>query len=253
MRFEATAALLCLCVGLQNLAAQPASNISATPQRPSNSTSSATAPFGWLEMEAGSTISDNGFNTPVVFKLGINRNSELFVGLTPLLRVSEPDSETGLGDTVVGGRWRFFQQEAGASLAAQVSVKLPTASSQKGLGSGEPDYNFLMIWSQGWENMALDINAGFSAAGLPAGGSDEQVLGIVTLSRGFSPRLSGYGELLVLNSFEFREAMLLGSAGAAYSLSARAVLDAAVNFNLADAPFDFQVLAGMTVVLAQVW
>lgn len=233
---------------------QTPKEVAATPQRPSFSTSTTTTHTGWLELEAGVSMDEHLFDSPVVFKLGATRNFELFVGLSPLINVSNGVSETGFGDVALGGRWRFRESTpTSPSLAGQLSIKLPTADEHKQLGSGEVDYNFLFIAAHSFGDFGLDFNTGFAVAGKPNGGSEEQVLGILTLSRAIASNVSGFGELFVNHSLEFDKTTFIGSVGGGYIVTPRIVLDGAINFDISNAPFDLRVLVGATVTFAKVW
>ncbi|MFQ5823870.1 MAG: transporter [bacterium] len=247
-----------------SLLGQTNQEIAATPQRPSFSTSTATTYSGWLELEAGVSVDKHLLDSPLVLKLGAMRNFELFVGLSPMMSVSNGSSKTGFGDMAFGGRVRFKESTINSpSLAGQFSIKLPTADESKGLGTGEVDFNFLFILSQSFGNVGMDFNMGFSILGNPEGGNNAQILGILTFSRLITAKFSGYGEIYVnhgielddteSNSFENDEAVFIGAVGVSYSPSALLVFDAAFNFNLSNAPFDFQVLAGVTATLTRFW
>ncbi|MFQ5639047.1 MAG: transporter [bacterium] len=235
--------------------------ISVTPQRPSFSTSAATTRPGWLELESGVTVDKHLIDSPLLLKLGATAKTEFFLGFSPLLEVSNGKSESGFGDLVFGGRVRFMEQVQNTpALAGQFSIKLPTADEDKGLGTGKVDVNVLFIASQEFPHMNVDVNAGL---GLVSSTREHhlQFTGTVIFSRGFTGKMSGYAELLVRHNiesekrpdmFEVSDAVFIGSVGATYFVSHRFALDAAVNFNVSDAPFDVQGLFGATVLLAKV-
>lgn len=237
-----------------NLFGQTDKEVNATPQRPSISTSTTTTYPGWLELEAGVSLDEHLFDSPLVLKIGATRSFELFAGLSPLINVSNGNSETGVGDVVLGGRLRFNDgAETTPSFAGQFSIKLPTADEDKGLGSGEVDYNFLFILTHSVGEFALDVNTGLTFAGISNGRTDEQVLGILTLSRAMHSNFSGFGEIFVNHSFEIDTTVVVGAFGGSYTVNPRLILDAAVNFNISDAPFDLRILGGVTTTFAKVW
>lgn len=227
--------------------------VTSTPQRPTNSFSTTTTYPGWLELEAGLALDEHLFDTPLLLKYGLNKNTELFLGFSPLVNRSNGNSETGFGDLIIGGRHRFKEgNETEPSLAGQVAIKLPTADESKGLGSGEVDYHFLFILNHVINEVSLDINAGLTFAGIPNGGTDEQFLGIVTLSRGITKRSSGFIELLFNRSFERGETVFLTSFGGNYSVTPRLVLDSSINLNIENAGFDIRLLVGLTTTFAKI-
>ena len=228
--------------------------VAATPQRPSISTSTTTTYPGWLELETGVSFDEHVLDSPTVFKLGATRNLELFAGLSPLVNVSNGISETGLGEVSLGGRLRFKDgSQSSPSVAGQFSIKLPTADEERSLGSGEVDYNFLFILAHALGDFGVDINAGITFAGIQNGGTDQQILGILTVSRAIDSNISGFGEVFINHSSENNETEAVGSAGGSYVVNPRLLLDAAVNFNILNAAFDLRVLAGATFTFAKVW
>ncbi|MFQ5750810.1 MAG: transporter [bacterium] len=232
--------------------------MSATPQRPSFSTNTSTTYPGWLEFEFGITADEHIIDSPLVLKLGFTTNTEFFVGISPLVRVSNGVSETGFGDVAIGARTRFRDgKDNSPSFAGQFSIKLPTADEDRGLGSGEVDFNFLVILSQIFEDFGVDLNGGISLIGTPAAGHDAHFLGILTLSKTLAPKVSGYAELFLNHNFASNDktedaATFIASVGASYSVSPRLVLDAAINLNISNAPFDIQVLWGVTHALTKI-
>jgi hypothetical protein len=226
--------------------------VAATPQRPSFSTSTTTTHVGWLELEAGLSVDEHLFDSPFVFKLGTSRDSELFVGLSPVMNVSNGVSETGFGDIALGGRWRFKEGTTKSpSFAGQFSIKLPTADEDRGLGTGEVGYNALLIINHTFATYSLDFNVGLS--GRPGSGTIDQVPIILTLSRGLNSKLSGFGELFIDPSFDSENSIFIGSFGGSYYVSPRIVLDAALNVNISKAPFDVRFLFGFTTTFARIW
>lgn len=245
--------MLLFCFG-SRVWAQPSGQVAATPQRPSFSTSTATTYPGWIEVEAGISVDEHLFDSPVNFKLGATQNAELFLGVSPLVNVSNGRSETGFGDMVVGGRLRFVNDsEHAPGLAGQISVKLPTADDEKGLGSGQVDYGFLFIASHATPQFGLDFNTGFALSGLPGNGHEEQLVGILTLSRAVAPGWGLYGEIYANHSFEFDNTVVITGFGGAYTVNPRFVIDAALNVDISDAPFNVQFLTGLTYTLLELW
>lgn len=228
--------------------------VAATPQRPSFSTNTATTHPGWLETEAGFAVDEHNFDSPLLFKVGVKDDLEAFVGVSPVVRVSNAVSESGFGDVVVGGRWRFVEGGSGRpSLALQGSIKLPTADETRHLGTGEVDYGVLFIASRSLGQFSLDVNGGLSLLGKPDGGNAEAVLGIVTLGVPLGPRLGGYAEAFISRNLDVEQTVVIGSLGAGLTLSPRVVFDGALNFDISNASFDVQILAGVTATLVQLW
>lgn len=79
---------------------------------------------------------------------------------------------TGLGDLTVGAKFNLLSQAAnnGFAAALRVSVKVPTASEDDGLGTGEPDFQFDLIGSREFNRrVELTASAGLKVRGQPDG------------------------------------------------------------------------------------
>ncbi len=132
----AATALLLAAPGCRTITgAQPAAG-----QRPTFTTSSATTAAGTWEIETGLLVDpEDLIDTPTTLKYGYDERTELFTRLSPLLHVSSGD-HTGLGDLVIGARRRFVDAtDEHPSFGLQAAVKLPTASRDAGLGTGNAD------------------------------------------------------------------------------------------------------------------
>ncbi len=79
--------------------------------------------------------------------------------------------KNGVGDLVVGAKWRFLEEGAWIPRQALVpSVKFPTADEHDGLGSGEIDYDLMWIASKALtDRLGAHANAGYSWIGDPDG------------------------------------------------------------------------------------
>lgn len=235
----------------------------ATPQRPSNSFNTSIVPKGWLEVEFGTAIDEHFVDSPVVFKLGLQPNMELFAGVSPLVHVSDAPSQTGFGDVSFGLRTRFGGGQRGLpSFGGVISVKIPTADEKKGLGSGHTDWTFLVVVSQATPKFSVDLNIGFRSTSLPEGNNDSQFIAIVTGGRSLSKKMSGYAEIFLTQhaessgiggGFNVNQAVLVGAGGVSYAVSDRFVLDAGLNINLVNAGYDVQFLVGATSTLFKLW
>ena len=107
---------------------------------------------------------------PLVFTWGATETLDLYVGATPTMirsNVAGVDAE-GLGNTALGLKWRFFENEgSGTSLAVKPEVRLPVSSGHEaaGLGAGATSYGLALILSQDVSFGAIHFNL--------AGGRDE--------------------------------------------------------------------------------
>jgi len=134
--------------------------------------------------EGFSDISDIGG----MFGFGVTDRIELFgtmgmrridADLVPVGRNAQPQDylinkgwSTGVGDLTVGAKFNLMSQAAnnGYAAALRVSVKVPTASTDDGLGTGKPDFQFDLIGSREYnQRVELTASAGFKVRGQPDG------------------------------------------------------------------------------------
>ena len=223
-----------------SLIAQTEQNVHATPQRPSFSTNTATTHLGWLEFELGGSVDEHRFDVPAVLKVGLVEHLEAFAALMPIA-----DSEGSLDDMTLGGRLRFMQdEERQLSLAAQASLTTSEFDFSRGT-----DLGFLLILSKAFGEYGLDLNAGLNVID----GSDDQFVGIATVGRSLAAAWSGYAELLLVQDSGFDHGMSAASFGVSYGHSPRTVFDLALNIGISDAPYDVQLLGGITHAFSKLW
>ena len=134
--------------------------------------------------EGFSDISDIGG----MFGFGVTDRIELFgtlgarridADLVPVARNGQPQDylinkgwSTGIGDLTVGAKFNLMSQATnnGYAAALRVSVKVPTASTDDGLGTGKPDFQFDLIGSREYnQRVELTAAAGIKVRGQPEG------------------------------------------------------------------------------------
>jgi outer membrane putative beta-barrel porin/alpha-amylase len=228
------------------------SQVPANPQRPSFASNAGTTVPGYLELEAGGTFSNDAFSTPCALKFGLGRIADATFGFTPIVGVDEDGhTQTGIGDTLLSGKIRFFESPEG-NAAIEGFVKIPTADEDKGLGTGDIDAGFRFIASRAWGQNHFDFNLGGEFAGVPdASSNDARWTTILSWQRVAGDRLGVYGELFI----QFLPAADLENIstdwGVTYALNPSFVLDAGVNVGLSDDAPDWQLLVGVTKVLGR--
>jgi hypothetical protein len=134
---------------------------------------------GQFEFELGTAYEHdpacNAWEFPFGLTAGILPGVEAEVGfggvVEELTELGERDHESGLGDLTAGTKWQFLPE--GAWLPAQAlaaAVKFPTANDDKGLGSGETDYDLTWIASKKiGDKTGVHVNAGYTWVGEPDG------------------------------------------------------------------------------------
>ncbi len=149
--------------------------------RPLNTNDTEPVETGVWQVEASAAYQhDSGcdhFDFPFTLATGIFSGFDIGVGLggrfeerTEVVDGTEcRESESGLGDLAVSPRWKYFDQARFLpSQAVSFTVKFPTADREKGLGSGETDYDLTWIATERInEKVQVDANLGFSWIGKP--------------------------------------------------------------------------------------
>ncbi len=157
-----------------------ADEIRNNPNRPTVADPADITQFGVLELEygwdhgwpaKGQTFTDAGG----LVKFGLLCNIELRWTNTDFLRQTSPSgTQAGIGDFWIGPQIVLYHQTKRApSIAFGYAVKIPTANTAKGLGSGRADHQFTLFVSQDLLGFHYDFNASAFLIGRPGGtGSD---------------------------------------------------------------------------------
>lgn len=108
--------------------------------------------------------------------------------------------DSSVADTVIAAKWKSSADEdPGILFALGAEVKLPTASSSKDLGSGEPDYSLVGIVTFPLGNdTEIDMNVGYTAVDefKLSSGKDELLLGVAARHQ-LTDEFAGVGEFIV--------------------------------------------------------
>jgi len=244
-------ALATSCVSLDSPGLAP-----AHPQRPTLSSDTYTTPDGMMEVEAGGNVQfGKNSSIPTTLKYGMGERTEMFVGMDVLKAVETPTGHTttGLGDAVVGFRHRLRDKdEFEPGVAMQFRTKLPTASSDRDIGTGEVDFGAALIAEQDYKGNTF---VGFYELGVlgeqfePE--TDIQHLFVGTGYTKIQKDIEAYGEA----SFNWvpeqdREEFSVAG-GIFYAIHPSFVVDIGIRVGLTkDAP-DYQVLFGLTRALGK--
>jgi hypothetical protein len=229
------------------------------PQRPKLARDALTTVAGTIEVESGLLwVPDESFDVPITIKHGLSESAELAVTIDPIRTVDLPGGgdTTGIGDTYVAYKQRVLEQTHEAPTAAwEVATKLPSASSERGLGTGAID-----VFGAGaatWIYDAWAANAyyrlGLRGAPEREGTNVEHLFSLVG-SRPLLERLHGLGELALLWTPAIGDEQLVADLGLQYVQAPGVVFDAAVYVGLSsDAP-DVAFAIGLTTNLGrQAW
>jgi hypothetical protein len=132
----------------------------------------------YLSFEAGYRSGDFGTDVTTelnsyTLELGIT-GSQLGASVSiPFLSLSDDagNSASGMGDIVLRGGYTYTfinPQMKDVSLTGSISVKMPTADEQDGLGTGQADVGAFVSLAKQWGTLKGSINAGYIEVGDPA-------------------------------------------------------------------------------------
>lgn len=241
----------------RSLAAQ-SPPIQVNPNRPTFATPALTTQVGVAELEFGlqhSVARDEGGISwsPFLLKLGLVPRLELRFGGNGVLRQSQAgESATGFGDTTVGTQWTYLRNGPfGVDQAIQLTGKLPTASAAKGLGSGEPDLTFMILFSRDLGPFHADLNLLETRLGRPAGGTEPQPAATLSVSRTLSDRWSLTAEIYSIGATSQNRSIVSSLWALGYKVSPRLVLDGGLDVGLSHGAQKVSFFTGLTVGVAR--
>ncbi|MGO9480483.1 MAG: transporter [Candidatus Kryptoniota bacterium] len=138
----------------------------AQPERPTVATHAGTVAPGWLEIEAGGELDhyidhSQGIGLPVTIKIGVTSNTQFSVFASGVQPSSDKDFQTG--DLAFGLKWRLADDlPILGRFAVLPIIKLPTGSAAEGAGTGTVDGSMLLISSNEFGPVELDVNFGYT-------------------------------------------------------------------------------------------
>jgi hypothetical protein len=139
---------------------------------------------GDFEIEAGLNLHRDGGLHEYEFPFGLT------AGLLPTLdaglgfgsQIQERQeiggsTTSGIGDLALGAKWNPLPEETcWASHALAFTVKFPTASDDKGMGTGETDFDLTYVASKSLsETWNVHFNAGYTWTGDPDGAPEDDL------------------------------------------------------------------------------
>ena len=102
-------------------------------------------------------------SVPVVYTYGLTETVDVYAGIA-YQRIRVPgDDASGFSNTVVGAKWRFFENEdSGTSLAIKPEIAVPVSKQREedGLGTGKTSGALTFILSQDVPFGSVHFNAG---------------------------------------------------------------------------------------------
>ena len=128
---------------------------------------------GRLQLNVGCQFSRTGstesYTLPVNPVLGLNARGELGATFGYQWRGGSSDAN-GIADLTLATKWRLWQTaDDGFKLSGRFDLKVPAASEQDGLGTGNLDAGVVLIATRCWGSTCLDWNAGYASIDLAGG------------------------------------------------------------------------------------
>ena len=241
---------------------QPRSEEPLEPDRPDVTNGTHIVGTGLLQIEFGGLFTraapgQRAFGSPVTARLGVTEWLEARIGTDGLLsQGNETARATGLGNVQLGAKLRLWADPGGIPvLSILPTVNLPTASAEKGLGSGDTDYTVAVLTGSDVAVRGhVDVNYGIGAIG--AGGGQPhfvQHLASVSASVAFGEHWDPYYEVFWYSKQDpDGGAMTAMDFGAIYTVTPRLAIDGGVQFGVTRAAPALAAFGGISVVVGDV-
>jgi hypothetical protein len=232
------------------------------PSRPTVSNPAEFQRPGVLQLEFGYSANFHapGVSTeqdlPLALRFAISRRLLFeFDGDSPISQTVAGVKMTGVGDTQLGIQVVLqHEKESRPGVSFAYYVKLPTASSAKGLGTGRVDHNFIGFISKKIGETTVDFNAIYLLAGRTSdNGHASSGQAALAASRNVTKRFGIQGELSGFSRNDEQPGAMFVLGAVTCQVKRRLVLDSGMRFGLThDAP-RAGFFAGMTVGLANLY
>ena len=162
---------------------------------------------------------------------------------------------TGFGDMQLGTQGVLeHESESRPGIALAYYIKLPTASSSKGLGSGRVDHNFIALVSKKFGQTVVDLNAIYLLAGSAIErGHASSAQGALAFSHNLTRRTGVQGEISGFSRNDLQPGAVFGLGVVTYQVNRRLVFDGGARFGINhDAP-RAGLVAGLTVGVSDLY
>jgi hypothetical protein len=254
------AARIFIALALVLAAAPCRAQFTVDPDRPDITNGTHIVPPGLFQIELGGTFahgpgaSDSAFGSPFTARFGLLDWLEARIGSDGFLtQRDESGRSMGVGNTQIAAKVRLWVDSSGEPvLSILPTVNVPTASADKGLGSGRADYTLAALTGTDFgAHGHVDLNYGIGAIGGEGDGPRfVQHLVSVSASVAVTENWNPY-----LEAFWFSRQDAFGTSvasidgGAIYRIGARYAVDGGVQVGVtANAP-RFAVFAGLSFVV----
>jgi len=195
-------------------------------------------------------------DTPLSLRFAVNRRLLLELDEdSPFSQTSGGIRATGAGDTQPGIQVVLqHESDSRPGVAVAYVIKLPTASSTKGLGTGRVDHALTGLISKNVHGTTIDFNFSYVLAGRTStSGHVSSGQAALALSRSVSKRFGVQGEISGSSRQDLQPGSLFALGAVTLQVNRRLVLDSGMRFGLtSDAP-RVGVFAGITVGIADLY
>jgi len=251
----------CLAFTLMGAGASAQERETIEPDRPDVTNGTHIVDIGLLQIEVGGLFTraapdDRQLGTPFTARVGVFEWLEARFGTDGFLTQTDGfTSVTGIGNMQIGAKLRLWADPGGIPvLSILPTVNVPTASAQKGLGSGVADYTLAVLTGTDIGRHAhVDVNYGIGEIGGGDGGRFIQHLVSVSASDAISDNWNPYIEAFWFSRQDADGAAVTAiDAGAIYELGARYALDGGVQIGISSNAPAFAAFAGVSIMVGDI-
>jgi len=231
------------------------------PDRPDVTNGTHIVDIGLLQVEIGGLYTHAGvdqqaFGSPFTARLGLLQWLEARIGTDGFLSQSDPLGRvTGLGNLQLGAKMRLWASPGGVPvLSILPTVNVPTASADKGLGSGDVDYTLVVLTGTDIGSHGhVDVNYGIGAIGAGGGSHFAQHLVALSASVAASDKWNPYVETFWLSRQELAGGALAAfDLGAIYELGSRFAVDGGLQIGVSGSAPDLAAFGGLSIIVGDV-
>jgi hypothetical protein len=231
------------------------------PDRPDVTNGTHIVDVGLVQIEFGGlytrdTPGPRAISSPLTARVGIFDWLEARIGTDGVMTQADGESRaTGFGNVQLGAKLRLWADPGGVPvLSILPTINLPTANSEKGLGSGDTDLT--VIWLTGTDigkRAHIDVNYGIGSIGAGAGRPHfAQHLASASLSCALTARWNPYIETFWLSRQDPESgSATFVDAGAIYMVSMRFAIDGGLQIGLRPSASYIALFSGISVVVGQ--
>ncbi len=195
-------------------------------------------------------------DTPLSLRFAVNRRVLLELDEdSPFSQTAGGLRTTGAGDTQLGIQIVLqHEKESRPGVSFAYYVKLPSASSTEGLGTGRVDHALIGLISQSIRGTTIDFNIAYLLAGrTSSSGHASSGQGALAASRSVSKRLGVQGEISGSSRQDTQPGALFTLGAVTYKVNSRLFLDTGIRFGLTKEAPRVGFFAGVTVGIVELY